>query len=84
VERQLYFLLASLKQGSEATRPCWVIKKCPAERKKQCPAWEFQAGKFCWFINGTVCECQAQKTWNDKIKICKKCEVLQNLLNDLE
>ena len=84
VERQLYFLLASLRQGSEAIRPCWVVKKCPPERKKNCPAWEFQAGQFCWFINGTICDCKARKTWKDKIKVCKQCEVMQELLADLE
>lgn len=84
VERQLYFLLASLKKDSETNRPCWSVKKCPPERKKNCPAWEFQAGKFCWFINGTICECKARKSWKDKIKICKQCEVMQNLLADLE
>lgn len=82
VERQLYFLLASLKQTSESNRPCWVIKKCSSERKKNCPAWEFNAGKFCWFINGTICECKAQPNWKDKIKICKQCEVLQDLIDD--
>jgi hypothetical protein len=84
VERQLYFLLACLRQGSEANRPCWSLKKCPPERKKNCPAWEFQAGKFCWFINGTICECKVRKTWKDKIEVCKKCEVLQDLLAELE
>ncbi|MDF1577418.1 MAG: helix-turn-helix domain-containing protein [Desulfobulbales bacterium] len=84
VERQLYFLLSRLKGGEEAIRPCWVIKKCPAERKKQCPASEFQAGKFCWFINGTICECKARKNWKDKIRICKECEVMQVLLDELE
>ncbi len=84
VERQLYFLLSRLKGGDEGVRPCWVVKKCPPERKKQCPAWEFQAGKFCWFINGTICECKARKTWKDKIKTCKECEVMQVLLEELE
>ena len=84
VERQLYFLLSRLKQDTESKRPCWTIKKCPPERKKKCPAWEFQAGKFCWFINGTICECKAQKDWKDKIKICKKCVVFQDLLADLD
>ena len=82
VERQLYFLLACLKHSGEVNRPCWIIKKCPPERKKDCPAWEFNAGKFCWFINGTICECKARRTWKDKIKICKECEVLQDLLSE--
>lgn len=84
VERQLYFLLGCLKHSTESNRPCWTIKKCPVERKKKCPAWEFQAGKFCWFINGTICECKARNNWEEKINICKECVVLQDLLDELD
>jgi transcriptional regulator with XRE-family HTH domain len=84
VERQLYFLLSRFKTSEEPARPCWVIKKCPPERKRQCPAWEFQAGKFCWFINGTICECKARKNWQDKINTCKQCEVFRALLAELD
>lgn len=83
VERQLYFLLSRRKHGHESNQPCWTIKRCPPERKNKCPAWEFKAGKFCWFINGTICECKALRSWKDKIKICKKCEVFQATLGDL-
>jgi len=83
VERQIFFLLSRLRDsGNPNPKPCWVIKKCPTNRKKNCPAWEFQAGKLCWFINGTVCECQAQKNWKDKMAICRQCEVLSSLLDD--
>lgn len=81
VERQLFFLLAHKRKEFESCKPCWVLKKCPPDRKKQCPAWEFQAGKFCWFINGTICECKARKKWKDKMEICEKCEVLKALLD---
>ncbi len=82
VERQIFFLLSRLRDEAEgkAPKPCWVIKKCPSKRKKKCPAWEFQAGKLCWFINGTICECQAKKSWGDKMAICRQCEVLSSLL----
>ena len=60
-------------------QPCWVIKKCPSELKKQCPAWEFQAGRLCWFINGTICEGTVQKNWQEKMKICRGCEVFYSL-----
>nr|HID59729.1 helix-turn-helix domain-containing protein [Desulfobacterales bacterium] len=80
VERQLFFLVSRRRGRNKAQKPCWVIKKCPPERKKQCPAWEFQAGKLCWFINGTICECEAKKDWDEKMKICRSCEVLISLL----
>ncbi|MBU0730902.1 MAG: helix-turn-helix domain-containing protein [Proteobacteria bacterium] len=80
VERQIFFLLSRMKKNEKTMKPCWVIKKCPLKTRKLCPAWEFQAGKLCWFINGTICECQAQKNWQEKMKICRECEVLRTLL----
>jgi DNA-binding transcriptional regulator YiaG len=77
IERQIFFLL-SRKQGlKQAAEPCWVVKKCPPERKERCPAWEFQAGKLCWFINGTICECSPKENWKEKMEICRECEVLK-------
>ena len=81
VERQIYFLLSRHRYLHTAPpKACWTVKKCPPSRKKNCPAWEFRAGKLCWFINGTICECKAQRNWEEKMKICKECEVLASLL----
>jgi len=80
VERQMFFLVFKMRQGRNAQKPCWVIKKCPPEKKNDCPAWEFQAGKMCWFITGTLCEGEAQQDWADKMKICRSCEVFTFLL----
>jgi transcriptional regulator with XRE-family HTH domain len=80
VERQVFFLLSRLNTSKSAQKPCWVIKKCPPPRRNKCPAWEFQAGKLCWFINGTICDGEAQANWRAKMKICRKCVVLSKLL----
>lgn len=80
VERQIFFLLSRKRDSDTKLRPCWTIKKCPKKRRDQCPAWEFQAGKMCWFINGTICECQSMKNWDEKMVICRNCEVLAALL----
>ena len=80
VERQVFFLLSRTRENESNLKPCWTIKKCPPQRRKHCPAWEFQAGKLCWFINGTICECQSRKNWQEKMKICRSCEVLSDLL----
>lgn len=80
VERQLYFLVSGKRGDYQGRRSCWVIKKCPNERRNKCPAWEFQVGRLCWFINGTICEGEVQKNWSEKMKICRKCEVLSSLL----
>jgi hypothetical protein len=79
-ERQMYFLASRVRGDEQEIEPCWSIKNCPEGRKKQCPTWEFNAGKICWFINGTICEGSIQKNWEEKMKICRSCEVLSALM----
>lgn len=79
VERQLLFMITQQRGKPMIEKPCWTQKKCPPELKHQCPAWEFNAGKLCWFINGTLCEGTARKSWREKMVICRSCEVLAPL-----
>ncbi len=80
VERQVFFLISRRIDSQKPIKLCWNIKECPSERKMQCPAWEFQAGTLCWFINGTLCEGWPYNSWKDKMKLCRNCEVLSPLL----
>jgi DNA-binding XRE family transcriptional regulator len=73
-ERQLLFLYAKKEEIIAPTKPCWTINKCSKGRKEACPAWEFQAGTLCWFINGTICSGMDHQTWREKIEICKTCK----------
>ena len=75
VERQLFFLYSMRKGKKKKVRPCWDIRKCSPLLRKICPAFEFNSGNLCWFINGTLCRGQAQQSWAKKMKICRKCEV---------
>ncbi|MCP4626747.1 MAG: helix-turn-helix transcriptional regulator [bacterium] len=79
VERQMYFLVSRVNNGGKRTKPCWRIKKCAPAKKKQCPAFEYKSGNLCWFINGTICDGNAHKNWNDKMKVCRSCEVFANI-----
>lgn len=78
VERQVFFLVSRIENHR---KPCWIIRKCPPELKKRCPAWEFRAGDLCWFINGTICAGEPHSDWADKMKLCRKCDVFQPLLS---
>jgi DNA-binding XRE family transcriptional regulator len=81
VERQALFLLAmKASRGGEGIPRCWDVKECSAETREGCPAWEFQCGHLCWFINGTVCRGGIEKNWGKKMKICSKCEVFRSAL----
>ncbi len=80
VERQVFFLILRKRGHLRGKKLCWVVKKCPRELRAKCPAWEFQSGSLCWFVNGTMCEGTALKDWNEKMQMCRGCEVLQPLL----
>ena len=84
IEKQMLFLLAMKKAFNRITIPCWVIKECSHERRQDCPAWEFQIGTLCWFINGTICQGEAQESWPEKMKLCRKCEMFCSLFPTLD
>ncbi|MBI2869768.1 MAG: helix-turn-helix transcriptional regulator [Chloroflexi bacterium] len=77
VERYLLFLITLKAPPDENPRSCWEIRRCPGEWKAKCAAWEFRAGGWCWFVNGTFCDGQNQANWKRKIAICRQCEVFQ-------
>jgi DNA-binding transcriptional regulator YiaG len=80
VERQILFLLSRKRGRGKGSKPCWTVKNCPPDRKTQCPSWEFQSGTLCWFINGTICEGESQGTWQEKMIVCRQCEVFNSLI----
>lgn len=80
IERQVLFLLVLKNPPDKKNSACWMIRKCPMETKRNCPAWEFQVGHLCWFINGTICQGQVQKSWQKKMKICRQCKVFPAML----
>ena len=84
IERQVLFLLASKKLAPQKERSCWVIRKCLMEIRQNCPAWEFQVGNLCWFINGTICQGRTQESWQKKMKICRQCKVFQTMVPPLK
>lgn len=79
VERQIFFLLSQKNGSRKPSRDCWEIRSCPHSTRSECPAWEFDAGKLCWFINGTICDGSIQKNWKEKMKICQTCDIFKNL-----
>ena len=80
VERQLLFLLSLKRIVDKSILPCWEIQDCPKDWRKQCSAWEYQAGQLCWYITGTFCKGECQENWEKKLNICKKCKVFDILI----
>jgi len=84
VERLLLFLLAGLNShGKKKISPCWEVRDCSLDARRSCPAWEFQMGNYCWFINGTICHGEIQESWGEKITLCRQCNVFRSLLPSL-
>ncbi len=83
VERQMLFLVAMKRSPHVKRDDCWVIQNCPMELRRNCPAWEFQSGHLCWFINGTICQGEVQKSWHEKMSMCRQCEVFRSMLPPL-
>lgn len=79
IERQLLFLLSRKISPNDELRPCWEILACPIERRDRCPAWEYKLGNACWFVTGTICSGKVQKTWEEKIKLCRRCEYYKTI-----
>jgi len=80
IERQILFLAAMKPGGRKRTRPCWEVERCPASRRRKCPAWEFQVGHLCWFASGTHCRGEVQESWSKKMQTCRRCPVFSGNL----
>ncbi|MFZ0240871.1 MAG: helix-turn-helix transcriptional regulator [Desulfobacterales bacterium] len=80
VERQLLFLLSRRRARRKPPADCWEVQNCPPEQRVNCPAWEFRCGPLCWFVNGTHCKGTIQKTWQEKMALCRSCRIFKKLL----
>jgi DNA-binding XRE family transcriptional regulator len=78
IERQMLFLLTLKKTKAGDARSCWDVRNCSVETRRDCPAWEFDTGSLCWFINGTLCQGKPHTSWSSKMKVCRKCEVFRS------
>jgi hypothetical protein len=77
IERYVLFLIFLKKRREDARTPCWELTKCPMIKRERCPAWEFNAGHLCWFINGTICQGKVHANWEEKMKSCRGCKVFE-------
>ena len=82
VERQLYFFRTKQIGKDRVVQPCWERKNCTS--KEDCPTYEFQSGDLCWFFCGTRCDCTESMDCKEKLKTCRKCEILIELCASAE
>ncbi len=74
IERQLLFLMSRTSLPGKTELTCWKMKDC---KDVSCPAREYDTGDLCWFINGTWCAGLSHGSWDDKMNVCKNCEVFK-------
>ncbi len=82
IEREILLLLSLKIHSSQELRSCWNVKNCPPEWRAKCFVWELKAGHLCWFINGTFCRGQVQNCWEEKLSLCRSCEVYRFMFKD--
>lgn len=80
VERQLLFLAAMKEKRPVLNAPCWKIKNCPDEMRRNCPVWSLRSQVFCWMVNGQICHGRIQKSWDEKMDICRSCEMFPSII----
>ena len=80
VERQVLFLVARKLRGNRKQKPCWTVLSCSRETRHACPAWEYRIGDMCWFIAGPHCKGVVQICWEEKMALCRECEMLSPIL----
>ena len=83
VERQIYFLLSRVLEQTGEKKKCWDLLKCPEEQMIQCPAYEFNSGDMCWFVNGTRCKGKTYDSWEKKMEECRRCDIFLKQCEDL-
>ncbi len=74
IERQLLFLMSRASFSGKTEVKCWSLKDC---QDASCPAREYDTGNLCWFVNGTWCAGLSHDSWDDKMNVCKECEVFK-------
>ena len=83
IEREMMLLLALKISADKDRRPraCWNTKNCPDEWRNNCIVWELKALHFCWYLNGTYCQGEIQRNWDEKIQACRECEVFKEMFH---
>jgi DNA-binding transcriptional regulator YiaG len=85
VERMLLLLVVAHRHGARLSRlRCWEQKECSPGVREKCIAHVTRQGHLCWFLTGTVCEGQRQKSWSDKLRLCLDCSFMQGLLRPVK
>jgi DNA-binding XRE family transcriptional regulator len=82
-QRQMLLLLSLKSTNDRSIRPCWEVNNCPPEHRTNCIVWELKVRHFCWFLSGTYCQGKTQKSWNNKIKLCRDCKVYKAMISDI-
>ncbi len=61
--------------------PCWEICGCDPADFRQCPAYRYGAGEFCWLVTGDYRQGEKMPSWAAKLEKCRDCPVATSWLS---
>ena len=81
----MLLLVVAHRHGARLSRfRCWEQKECSPGVRERCIAYVTRQGHLCWFLTGTMCEGERQKSWRDKMRVCLDCGLMQRLLRPVK
>ena len=85
VERLCLMYLGSLRLARKGGGvDCWDERGCPEKNRRRCIVWQCKRGDLCWMFTGTYCSGKQEKTWSDKLEVCRKCVVMRHIFEEEE
>jgi DNA-binding XRE family transcriptional regulator len=80
VEKAALLLLMVHHHGSEfGTHTCWESMQCSNREREACLVYQARQGHLCWLLSGHICKGIRLHSWEDKKKLCSRCDFFEEL-----
>jgi len=80
VQKMAGLLLYLRRRKRRAVPPCWKVRRCPDEIRRNCPAHQLDAGELCWLVSGNMCREGTVVSAGAKMAKCQRCAVVRRWL----
>ncbi|MBF0555301.1 MAG: hypothetical protein HQK96_12220 [Nitrospirae bacterium] len=60
---------------------CWDFLECPESKRNLCEAYINRQGQECWKLTSTRCNENEILEFNEKMRLCRKCEFFNKHAN---
>ncbi len=69
-------LFLTWRKDQKRVVPCWELRGCSDDSKRECSAFRLNAGDFCWLLADACCRGQKLKNWEARVARCSKCDAM--------